>query len=715
MNLNQYPNYTLPNKEKDEEYHKQCALSLKPDCLDGSYSSELTEMQENYDFFDGTQSTPEYNFLQETETGDTLPAVWMNAQSLRNKVKQLMGEVARRGVIYDVVGINKDLSSKKLEKKLRALADRDVMPDIEQIQEIYGEQLTDLSPEAAMPEADIEAKYEGYRDLSERIIKAALNFNLKKNRFEYTKIEISRDIWITGRGISSERVVNGFPVIERVDPRRFFFQRSSNGDFIDDSTAMGEWDVLPISDVAQEYDLTKEEIDKIKNNRKGFQGNSIPNFSISGQYTNTAFDWIQGGDKDMKVLVFKPVWKDVKYMRRKVSEDKYGNTHYKKVGDKARGKDIKEVPISVWRKCTLIGGCIIRDWGVVENRITNIDDISETLPPYTVYVPDYVNGRAVSVLSEVKPLQIQKNMYLYLMQLAVARSGTKGFFYDVSMTPDNMETEDVISYLKTTGIAFYNSVRDGYPRDGYPLKEFDLTISNSLYQLLNIIGYLDNEINKITGISEARMGQVQAASQSVGVTQASIAQSSLNTLAIFKGLEHFYERIFTKVANLIKMTFNDHKEIYSMVIGDMGIDFLKEDSDLDLHSYGVFLEFNPESFMDEAILRDMINQAMATSQISLYDGLELLLEKDKSTKIGRLKQELKNKEQELQQIQAQAAQQAQDSRNQAMLAQTQMNNQARIQEEELKTKRQIEVDNARARNNVKEKLADAEIKERTGQ
>ena len=87
-----FPDMDISSKEKDEEWHKKFATSILNQAVDSNYDLSYRMMQESYNYYDGTQESGEFSFLQETEGGDSLPAQWINYQSIRPKVAALIGE-----------------------------------------------------------------------------------------------------------------------------------------------------------------------------------------------------------------------------------------------------------------------------------------------------------------------------------------------------------------------------------------------------------------------------------------------------------------------------------------------------------------------------------------------------------------------------------------------------------------------------------------------
>lgn len=690
-----FPDINIPNSQKNEEWHRDYAAAILNEAVDGRYDLGYRLMQESYDFYDGTQDNDEYSFLQESESGDNLPAIWINYNSVRTKVDVLLGELSAKGFEVNVRAINKDAVSRKLEEKYKMKAKMMMQGDLQHLQDVSG---MPVAPVENLPSTDeelndyIEFKY---KEDCEKVMEAALKYLVKKYEWMRKRVEVFRDLVITGRCFVKTEIVNGMVQYKRVDPRYMIFDTSSRDDLLRDSAYFGHLEYMPLAEAKQRWKLTKEELENIhggtSNETNSFL--SVFNSDTSTINSDTSLELVSGDANNQKVLVFFAQFQDTMTMKRKVSTDKFGNKHYKKVKDTAKGKDIKSTQVKTWRKATLIGGHVVKDWGLKENMIRSIDDIYDTRSDYVGLVHNFVNGRTVSKVDLIKGLQKFKNMSLYNMQLAMNRAGTKGFFYDISQIPDKWNVEDVLYYLKTAGISFYNSMKDGYQRPNPGVNQFDMTISQSINQYISVSQMIDQQMDEITGVNEARQGQVAAASQAVGVTQAAITSSQFVTQPLYDAFESFSEDMFNRLAGLCKIVFKEDKEIFGPIIGDAGVDFLKKDVDMHMNDYGAFIDVTPPLIQDENKFEGYLQAALQTSQITIADALEFINEKDVKYKIRKLQRVIERREQERmqheQQMQAQAAEQQAMAQQQAIQAEQQ----GIMQAEEAKAmRRQQEID-----------------------
>ena len=654
----QFPDFTIPDSQKDKTYHKKFVEAITSQSINSGYNFTHRALTECYDYYNGEQTDEAYRFLQEAENGDVLPALWKNYNKIKNKVDLLLGELDTKGYDINVRTINKEAKVRKLEEKQRKLVEARIRPDLEQLQQAVGMNLG-LPQEGPQNEQEVHEFFDySYKESAEIVMEAALKWLAKKHKWDYERRAMFRDILIAGRCVAKLEIVDGLPKARRIDPRLFIFDTAGTDDYLSDATYFGEIRYMNFADAANEYNLTLEEI-KTAHNAYSDHLKSTANVSSPfDRYGSELEPFKTYEDGELRVLVECAYWVDTKSYNHKVSTDKYGNDHVKRVDAGKEGKNIKKTRVKIWRQATLVGGSFMKEWGEVKNQPRDVDNLSDTAPPYKIFIPNYLNGRGVSKVMQLKALQDLKNIAMYNVELAMARAGTRAFVYDISQTPEEWDITEVMKYLKSVGIIFIDSKKDNMPSQFNQFQQIDLSMSQTVNQYIEISMMIDREMDAISGINEARQGMVQRASQAVGVTQSAILQSNLATESYFKGFETFCSDILNHQARLVKIAWAG-KERFAPIIGDAGVDFLQEDIDMELNDYGVFLESTPPLVDNTEKYEGLITAAMQAGQISLVETLELLvMEPDVKTGIRRLKRQQAEKEAQEQQYEQQMQQQA---------------------------------------------------------
>lgn len=668
-----FPNIAIPDGKKDESWHRQAVESITNRSLNNTYSINYISMNESVNYFNSLHTGDEYKFLQQSEDGEVLPAKWMNLNRIRPKLSIVMGEFMEKGYDINVKAINKEAISKRLEEKNRILVEMKLRPTAMALESQVGLpfQSAETLPEDEEDLDDFMAAT--YKETSEFIMEAALKWLAKRFEWDYTRYALFRDILIMGKCFAKVEIVNGLPVIRRIDPRFIIFDTNASDDLLTDSTFWGEVRYMNLADATEQYGLSEKEIEELQTS---FKDSSQANLTISSTTNFITRDnqvlYFKQEAGELRILAVTAYWVDTKSYNHKSSKDNYGGDKLKRVkdtevADEAKGEEIIKKRIKIWRKGTLLGGKIIKDWGEMENQPRDVDNLSETYPPYIGCIPFFMNGVGVSITHLLKPLQDLKDIVWYNVQKVMAQAGAKGIMFDVSQLPEGVEMDQAIKYLKNIGVGLIDTKKDGIPSNYNQFQSYDLTISDSIVRYIEIMQSVDLEMDAMSGINEARQGMVQGSSQAVGVTQSALFQSNLATAPLFKLFRIFASRCFNQQAKLVKIAWVG-KEKFAPIIGDTGVDFLKQDVELDLNDYGVFVEEVPPMLDDINSFREFILAALQSGSLDFVEAMKLMMEKDIKVAVRRFERVMKKKEQEAmmqeqmmqqQQMEAQAELQAQ--------------------------------------------------------
>jgi hypothetical protein len=662
-----FPDGNIKESQKNQDWHRQWLDAIISQSLNSTYAIDYTATQACYDYFNTGSNPSDFSYLQTAPDKSVLPAQWQTINKIYNKVMVLLGELMERGYDFEVNAINKEAKSRKLAAKEEARVMMRISPHLKQMDEYAG--INPAMPQLPETEEDLDEFYDkNYKEEAEIIMYHALKYLDKKNGWDYERMALFRDLLIAGKCIVRNEIIDGIPVAKRIDPRFFIFDSFASDDFVSDATYYGELEYVPLAQAAEQYRLTMEELKGANERHKEFmkiQESKTPR----GQRNQdlSAFDslnhasglrWFKESQGGTRVLVCKGYWMDYKKFKIKESEDKYGNIHTKKMKpDSQEREGVISKNLKIWRQGTLIGGKFLKNWGIMENiaRDTEPAKVAEAYPPYVVLTPNFLSGRSVSPVERSKGLQNLKDIITYQVQLAMARAGSAGFVYDVSQCPDDWDVDTVIKYLKTVGIAFINSKQGGTPSQFNQFQTFDLSLSSSVTNYLELSRWIDEEMDSVFGVNEARQGVVQGASQAVGVTRSALLQSSLTTAPYFKLFDQFATRVWNLQAKLIKLAWAG-KERFAPIVGDAGIDFLTVDIDVDLDDYGVYVQATPKILDDISNLQTIVMAALQAGQLSFKDALLLLKERDVMSGIRKFEKisaenEKRQEEQELKRMQ----------------------------------------------------------------
>jgi hypothetical protein len=192
--------------------------------------------------------------------------------------------------------------------------------------------------------------------------------------------------------------------------------------------------------------------------------------------------------------------------------------------------------------------------------------------------------------------------------------------------------------------------------------------------------------------------------------------------------DQFTTNIFNQLARLVKVSWAG-KEKFAPIIGDVGIDFLNEEIDVDLDDYAVFVEATPRLVDDLGSFQQLVMAAIQSGDLKFGDAMALLMEKDVPSAIQKYNKITAKREREMAEMQQQqemAMQEAKAQQQQAMIEkQAQFNaqqaeqaaqrsqqtaaiqGQQKMSLEQLKAQAAVQQQNQKLRGDLKLKKADA--------
>jgi hypothetical protein len=682
-----FPSIFVPEDEKDENYHKTFVQAIANRSINSGYSTRNMLMNECVNFYLGLQGGEEFEFLQKAEDGEVLPAKWMDFNKIAVKIDTLCGEFYQRGYKVNVKAYNKEAQSRKMDERNRLVTEMRFQPIAEMLQEENGLPLQSDSGFIPQTEKELDIYMDKtYKETSEIVMRGILNWLRKRHMWDYERLATYRDLMIMGGCFARSEVVDCLPKLDRRDPRNMIWDVNATDDFLSDSTYWGEVAYMSLGEVTKRYKINAKELETAFKDYQNFTTNttafatSANDFGFLGGNSQLKLFENRGGQ--LRCLVIKGFWQDYKTMSHKYSPNKYGDVHVKKLKDESTGENVKNTVIQVWRQGTLIGGRWMKEFGIMKNQDRSVDNIATTTPPYVALVPNFLNGAIISKVHRMKPIQNLKNIAWYNLQIQMAKSGGKVFMYDISQLPKGMDFHTAMKYARVSGIMLMDSSVEGAGTYNQT-KDMDMGVSSAFEHYLRVNAALDAEMDAISGINEARQGVSQGASQAVGVTNSMLAQSNMST-AMYSGLySMFFTKVLNKQAGLAKIAWAG-KERFAPIIGDVGVNFLEKDIELELNDYNVFVEDTPPVLADQQLFYQLVMTAIQSGTLPFLAGMKLLMEKDLDTAIDDLEMEMKRVEQKQQaQQDIQNQQQQQMMQQEQQLAQSQQQQEARANRDKL--------------------------------
>ena len=320
-----FPRQLLNDKEKDTDWCEQNLDAMAPYIAQNSSSlntnDRIKDIQ-NYQAYHGHFDPKDYEHVTE-QYGTPYPARMTNFNIIAPKIDLLTSEELRRPLETQVSSVNKSAVLRKEDVKVGLVAESILAEIKKEVNETMGMDITENTMGMEIPD-DIEAfmRYT-YKEAIEETVEDGLHYLKEKYRWKDLFKNGFRDLLVTGKVFYKTEVINGDPVVRKVDPRNIAFDASIESDYLDNAQWVVEQRWLGINQILDEYgdELTKEDIIEIENMRHISSGDELSSY-------NSQLDWVQyDTSTGVKIRLVHGEWKSIRAIKVKVSPNKYDESN----------------------------------------------------------------------------------------------------------------------------------------------------------------------------------------------------------------------------------------------------------------------------------------------------------------------------------------------------------------------------------------------------
>lgn len=686
------PKQQLPFREKTEEWaikNVNAALSL---ALTGNQKIRESRVQKErmFDLYDGVMDK---SVIEETINplgfkNVSFPAALQNYPIARPKVDLLVGEESKRRFDWKVKNVNQDAISER-EEELKGEVMR-------QMAAIITAGITDEKViEEKLMKLQKWMTY-SYQDMRERMATHTLSYLYKDLKLKDTFREGFRHALICGEEIYRIDIVANNPIVQLCNPLNIYTYRSGDSNRIEDSDLIIEENFYPMGYVLDYYfdDLTTDEVRALETGAylESDEGTlnhmaMTPSFSVTDFLKDTGQEdlirvnngWGDGLgsplDSSGNIRVSRVVWKSKRKVGKLTFFDEQNREDIKWVdetyiADTSKGETIKWIWVNEWWEGTKLGNNIYTRLRPLPRIGTKSSNPSIVLPPYVGTIYNVNDRKAKSLMGLMSPYQYLFNIYMYQTELAFTTSHGKIARLDIAKKPDDWTTEQWMYYFKIMKVLVEDSfatsqkgIAQGKLAGGFNNTAGALDLENGAYiqQHLNMLLYIEQQMGRISGVSDQREGQIQT-SELVGNTQRAITQSSHITETWFAAHESTKLRVLEVLLETAKYAWKGgkNKKIHH-ILDDMSSTILNIDTEALAESeMGLITANNIDDNELYSVLKQLSHAAMQNGQAGLSTIIDVYTSESIAEIRNRLEQE-ENKQQEREDKRAEA-QQASDER-----------------------------------------------------
>lgn len=237
-----------------------------------------------------------------------------------------------------------------------------------------------------------------------------------------------------------------------------------------------------------------------------------------------------------------------------------------------------------------------------------------------------VNGRNfsdtesenVSIVSLGLPYQWMYNILNYRIELTIAKSKGKIAVLDKNTISDGSEggDEKTFYYAEALGYLLLDRNADGVDRSWNQYSTIDLSLFDSIGQLIKLAQYYKDSWDELLGITRQRKGDINS-SDGLGTAQESVFRSSVISDIIFSGFDEWVESELQGLLDLSTFAWIDGKKgYYRNDDGRMEL-FSLEPEDFAKAEMGVFVDVMSRTTAKIELMKQQVNAAAQRKEVKL--------------------------------------------------------------------------------------------------
>lgn len=647
MGFSSLPQQKLPKSQKDKEWGKACINYYSNYRYTNGTTIRTDRFRKliNYDLYNGKVS---YNDVAAICNplgiqNNSWSTRFQHYDIISECLRFLISEEAKRPDNHIVVSeAPSDLNRKteNLHKKMVSVLEQDLMSHIDP---------STVDPNNPPPKPEEVLKAEKTTPSDKIEAKAAKMLKVLKKRLN-THLQFRegwKDALISGEEIYWVGILNGSPVMRRVNPVNMTIILDDDHTFVDDAVAVVEERMLTTSSILDEFgdELSSSDLEKVEQYTRGTfgsfntAGGFEPHFTIKDGHS--VFDGVTptnayngNNSNNYSIRVSRVEW---------ISQKKIGTLSYTDETGVPVVEDIDETfKLPLFRQqypdATVEWFWINEAWEGVKigtdiyvgvqpkpNQRRRMDNPYHCQLGYTGFIYEATNSQSVSLLDRLKPYQYLYDIISYRLELAFAKDKGKIMLMDLAQLPESngIDIDRWVHYMNEMGISFVNSFEEGKKGAATgQLSKFnqftaiDLSLAQSIQQYINMLDYIKQQVYFVSGVTPQRLGSIQT-NELVGNVEKSVAQSSIVTEYLFESHQEVKRRAYTAIIEVAKIAYKNGLTT-QYVLDDMSIEMLNlEEFEFEDSEFSVFVSYanKDNKFKDD--LKQLLSVALQRDKVTL--------------------------------------------------------------------------------------------------
>ncbi len=572
MSLLALPDQTIPEIQKDKDWHIKHCTEYAIYSLSDHYTSQKLEMRKLYRGYNAELDAEETKLTKAITCphGGDLGVEYVVYPLIQQKIEQIVGEFLLRPLRRQAYVLDKKSQNAKFEEKLKMVSE-ELMRDVtKKLQDEMGYTPETENPEIQLPD-DIEEFFEkDFKMIAEVVANNLISLFLDVRKEKHKLKELFVDYCITDRAHAVLDKKHGHTTMRKVHPLDADYDVNpysvvqDNHEFFFENYYLTENEVYNSFTLDnKQKSLVKEMFETMGDYMEGGEENSMA-MSSTLKYDG----WVDTSNKTGRIRLVSAMWKSRRRTTIKVTKNnKTGKEIYKKVDDEKnirKNDKAEHIDAEMPRFCIMLGPDLVLDWGEMDHRYSTVENKYECTLPVVSIIRDNSTGTSniKSVAAKLYQLQQIASEVLYEIRLALKSAGnSRVLVYDVAQTPKDFSKggfenglNRVMTHIKKDKLMLINSKDKGAGKNTFnQFTSLDLSQKGAIQDLFNGLAIIEDLASKFVGISPEREGKV-GQYQTAGGTDAAIRGSAARTEVIYTPFDEFIQALLEKV--MIKMKYD---------------------------------------------------------------------------------------------------------------------------------------------------------------
>lgn len=642
---------------------------------------QLRKINSLYNRYNGVINEAEYNYINKTYSTDNVVR-FKDYRLAKNKIDLLVGEFLLRERMFKVFSLNPDAKSELLDNFYFQVGLKQVAPEIQKLRQ-NGVPIMD-GMEPLQMDDDAIFDFLSSKRKNNVIMQLLLEKGIEQEMMFNKLASNLKDITIASECYGKVYTdAAGYTRYREIDPRDGLFEEADRDPFLMRSPYMGERRMMFPHDVYANWELTKEEMKIFKEELDFHRGNSANGAVATSRYNG--YQWIanqlQVETYTLEWMAVEPIIIQEKPMPmggiRKVemSYDYYQRKNKQIRNEVKNGKyKIRVYPIAYLWEATRIGKSITKNIRPVPNQSRDTSNPFLCNYSYKGLIFGTHDGVRVSILNALDHISELYNLNMLAIRREINKAKGKAFAYNRAMLPPGKQIENILSRLINDGIIDLDTSTDAAQYSGGAqsmanlLKEFDLGLTQSFPQLLELKRELERTSEILVGVGGPREGRTPASMTATNaVNQIQISRTS--TEYLFTMHHEFCKRVIKDFLQKIKISYgHHHPEEARRLLGDKMAMFLENTKDLFLDDWDMYVTDGRKEMEIRDMMREWFPQAVNAGELRVEDAMEAAMKESIDMAIGVLRKGREVMERQRQQEAEMASQEKQNITNAQLTA-----------------------------------------------